>query len=90
MDDLKFYGKNEKQVDTLVNTVLIFSKDNGTEAPSFLTYLDKTNLANDIGGFFVRKIKNMLSNIDAVANFHPGMVVPEDPEVGPVIELCSF
>ena len=27
MDDLKLYGKNEKQTDTLVNTVRIFSKD---------------------------------------------------------------
>ena len=26
MDDLKLYGKNEKQVDTLVNTVRIFSR----------------------------------------------------------------
>ena len=31
MDDLKLYGKNEKQVDTLVNTVGIFSKDIGME-----------------------------------------------------------
>ena len=31
MDDLKLYGKNEKQVDTLVNTVRIFSKDIGME-----------------------------------------------------------
>ena len=31
MDDLKLYGKNEKQVDTLVNTVPIFSKDTGME-----------------------------------------------------------
>ena len=29
MDDLKLYGKNEKQVDTLVNTVRVFSKDIG-------------------------------------------------------------
>ena len=31
MDDLKLYGKNEKQVDTLVNTVRNFSKDIGME-----------------------------------------------------------
>jgi len=31
MDDLKLYGKNEKQVDTLVNTLCIFSKDIGME-----------------------------------------------------------
>ena len=31
MDDLKLYGKNKKQVDTLVNTVHIFSKDIGME-----------------------------------------------------------
>ena len=29
MDDLKLFGKNEKQVDTLVNTVRIFSDDTG-------------------------------------------------------------
>ena len=31
MDALKLYGKNKKQVDTLVNTVRIFSKDIGVE-----------------------------------------------------------
>ena len=31
MDDLKLYGKNEKQADTLVNTFRIFSKDIGME-----------------------------------------------------------
>ena len=31
MDDLKLFGKNEKQVDTLVNTVRIFSNDIGME-----------------------------------------------------------
>ena len=31
MDDLKVYGKNENQVDNLVNTVRIFSKDIGME-----------------------------------------------------------
>ena len=31
MDDLKLYGKNEKQVDNLVNTVRIFSRDIGME-----------------------------------------------------------
>ena len=31
MDDLKLYGKNEKQIDTLLNTVRIFSKDIGME-----------------------------------------------------------
>ena len=31
MDDLKLYGKSEKQVDTLVNTIRIFSKDIGME-----------------------------------------------------------
>ena len=31
MDDLKLYGQNEKQVDSLVNTVRIFSKDIGME-----------------------------------------------------------
>ena len=29
MDDLKLWGRNEKQVDTLVNTVHIFSKNIG-------------------------------------------------------------
>ena len=29
MDDLKLYGRNEKQVDALVNTVHIFSKNIG-------------------------------------------------------------
>ena len=28
MDDLRLYGQNEKQTDTLVNKVQIFSKDN--------------------------------------------------------------
>ena len=27
MDDLKLYGKNEKQIDTLVNTVQVLSND---------------------------------------------------------------
>ena len=27
MNDLKLYGKNEKQVDTLINTVRVFSSD---------------------------------------------------------------
>ena len=31
MNALKLYGKNKKQVDTLVNTVHIFSKDIGVE-----------------------------------------------------------
>ena len=31
MDDLKLYGKNERQVGTLVNIVRIFSKDIGME-----------------------------------------------------------
>ena len=31
MDDLKLFGKNEKQVDTLVKTVRIFSHDIGME-----------------------------------------------------------
>ena len=31
MDYLKFYGQNEKQIDTLVNTVRIFSEDIGIE-----------------------------------------------------------
>lgn len=31
MNDLKLYRKNEKQVDTLVNTVRIFRKDIGME-----------------------------------------------------------
>lgn len=31
MDDLKLYGKNEKQIDTLINTVRIFSSDIGME-----------------------------------------------------------
>ena len=31
MDDLKLYGQNEKQIDTLVNTVQIFSEDIGME-----------------------------------------------------------
>ena len=31
MDDLKLFGKNEKQVDTLVNIVRIFSNDIGME-----------------------------------------------------------
>merc|ERR1712080_4637 len=31
MDDLKLYGKNEKQVNTLVQTVRIFSTDIGME-----------------------------------------------------------
>ena len=31
MDDLKLFGKDEKKVDTLVNTVRIFSKDIGME-----------------------------------------------------------
>ena len=31
MDDLKLYGKSEKQVDTLLNTVRIFSQDIGLQ-----------------------------------------------------------
>ena len=31
MDDLKLYGQNGKQIDTLVNTVQIFSEDIGME-----------------------------------------------------------
>ena len=31
MDDLKLYGQNEKQIDTLINTVRIFSQDIGME-----------------------------------------------------------
>ena len=31
MDDLKLYGKNEKHLDILLNTVQIFSKDIGME-----------------------------------------------------------
>ena len=31
MDDLKLYGQNENQIDTLVNTVRIFSQDIGME-----------------------------------------------------------
>ena len=31
MDDLKLYGKNEEQVDSLVNTVRVFSQDIGME-----------------------------------------------------------
>ena len=31
MDDLKLYGKSEKQVDTLLNTVRVFSQDIGMQ-----------------------------------------------------------
>ena len=31
MDDLKLFGKNEEQIDSLVKTVHIFSKDIGME-----------------------------------------------------------
>ena len=31
MDDLKLYGKNKRQVDTLVHTVRVFSDDIGTQ-----------------------------------------------------------
>ena len=31
MDDLKLFGKNEEQIDSLVKTVQIFSKDIGME-----------------------------------------------------------
>lgn len=31
MDDLKLFGKNEDQIDSLVNTIHIFSKDTGME-----------------------------------------------------------
>lgn len=37
------------------------------EAPSFPNYLDKTALTNGIGRFFIRKIKTIRLNIDAVA-----------------------
>ena len=31
MDDLKLYSRNEKELDSLVQTIHIFSKDKGTE-----------------------------------------------------------
>ena len=31
MDDLKLYGRNEKELDSLVQTIRIFSKDIGME-----------------------------------------------------------
>ena len=31
MDDLKLFGKNEEQIDSLVKTVHVFSKDIGME-----------------------------------------------------------
>ena len=31
MDDVKLYGKSEKQVDTLLNTVRVFSQDIGMQ-----------------------------------------------------------
>ena len=60
------------------------------EAPSFPNYLEKTALTNDIGRFFIRKIKTIRSNIDAVANSRAGILVPDDPEVGPDKELRTF
>ena len=52
--------------------------------------MDKTALTNDIGRFFIRKIKIICSNIDAVANSRTGIVVPDDSEVGPKKELRTF
>ena len=37
---------------------------------SFPNYQDKSKLANDIGGFFVRKIDTIRSDIDAVDDAH--------------------
>ena len=49
---------------------------------SFPNYQGKSKLVDDIGGFFVRKINRLRSDIDAVdINLSVRNALPPDPEV---------
>ena len=58
---------------------------------SFPNYQDKSKLANDIGGFFVRKIDRIRSDIDAV-DIDPSArnALPPDQEVDAAHAFHSF
>ena len=51
MDDLKLYGKNKRQVDTLVHTVRVFSDDIGTPDGSLIKNIDEGDVYKYLGSW---------------------------------------
>ena len=52
MDDLKLYGCNEKELDSLVQTICIFAKDKGIEfniKKCAMLVLDKGKIVKSVG-----------------------------------------
>jgi len=61
------------------------------EELSFPNYQDKSKLADDIGGFFVRKINKIRSDIDAVdIDLSVRNALPPDQEVDAAHAFHSF